>query len=495
MTTTLSPTETQRLGQLDATHQAQLVREGEVSAEELVTAAIERIERLNPTLNAVITKIYDRALAQVRDGLPDGPFTGVPYLLKDLCVELAGVPLNEGSRYLRDVVSPTDQELARRLHQAGLSIVGKTNTPEFGLMPTAEPQLHGPTRNPWDLTRVAGGSSGGSAAAVASGMVPFAHANDVGGSIRFPASCCGLFGFKPTRGRNPLGPRYGDVFGGLAVEHAVTRSVRDSAALLDATSGPDAGDPYVAPVPDRPFATEVVRDPGRMRIGYSLRTPGGQPVHADCVAALTDAVELLEALGHEVFSYDLPGLTHTVGEAIGTVYRCAAGWVIRHWARRVGRLPEPGELEPLTEAYWQSSASITGGEYLLAVEDLQSFSRTVAAMPLDAWLTPTLATPPVPLGTIYSTPDDPFRAERVFGDFVPFPAVVANITGAPAMSVPLFWSAGGLPIGVHLMGRYGDDAALFRLAGQLERARPWAHRYGPLATRLLSTDVQLSTEE
>lgn len=485
MTTTLSATETARLGQLDATEQAQLVREGEVNAEELVTAAIERIERLNPTLNAVITKLYDRALDELRAGLPDGPFTGVPYLVKDLCLELAGVPMQEGSRYLRDFVSPTDQELARRLRRAGLSIVGKTNTPEFGLLPTAEPALHGATRNPWDLTRVAGGSSGGSAAAVASGMVPFAHANDVGGSIRFPASCCGLFGFKPTRGRNPLGPRYGDVFGGLAVEHAVTRSVRDSAALLDATSGPDVGDPYPAPVPERPFATEVKREPGRMRIGYSLRTPGGQPVHPDCEAALYDAVGLLEALGHDVVEYELPGLDHTVGEAIGTMYRCAAGWVIRHWARRLGRLPEPGELEPLTEAYWKSSASVTGGEYLLAVEDLQSFTRTVAAMSLDAWLTPTLATPPVPLGTIYSTPDEPWRAQQVAGDFVPFPAVVANITGAPAMSVPLHWSAAGLPIGVHLMGRYGDDAALFRLAGQLERARPWADRFPP----------RLSTEE
>ena len=458
----------------DATAQAELVASGEVKAEELVEAAIERIERLNPRLNAVVATIYDQARAAVAAGLPDGPFRGVPFLVKDLCAEVAGVPIGEGSRYLDGFVSDIDQELVARYRRAGVVLLGKTSTPEFGMLPTAESLRYGATANPWDPTLTAGGSSGGSAAAVAAGMVPFAHGNDAGGSIRFPASCCGLFGFKPTRGRNPLGPRYGDIFGGLVVEHALTRSVRDSAALLDATSGASLGDPYPAPPCERPFLDEVSRAPGRLRIGSSLRTPGGQPVHPDCVAALDDAVALLTDLGHEVVERDLPGLDETVGSAIGTVYHAGTAWVISHWTRRLGRPPTDDELEPLTRTYLSAGRGIDAGRYLLAVEDLQRFSRTVARFMtgIDMWLTPTLAQPPVPLGVIVS--------EAAMGSFTPFPAVVANITGAPAMSVPLFWSPSGLPIGVHLMGRYGDDAGLFRLAGQLERARDWNYRYPPI---------------
>ena len=459
----------------DATAQAELVASGEVKAEELVESAIERIERLNPRLNAVVATMYDQARAAVAAGLPTGPFRGVPFLVKDLCAEIAGVPIGEGSRYLDGFVSDTDQELVARYRRAGLVLLGKTSTPEFGMLPTAESRRHGATANPWDPTRTAGGSSGGSAAAVAAGMVPFAHGNDAGGSIRFPASCCGLFGFKPTRGRNPLGPRYGDIFGGLIAEHAVTRSVRDSAALLDATSGPDLGDPYPAPPPERPFAAEVGRRPGRLRIGYSLRTPGGQPVHPDCAAALDDAVALLADLGHDLVERDLPGLDETVGAAIGTMYSAGTAWVIRHWTRRLGRRPADDELEPLTRAYLEAGRGLDAGSYLLAVEDLQRFSRTVAHFMtgIDLWLTPTLAQPPVPLGLIMSDAD-------AAGDFTPFPAVVANITGAPAMSVPLYWSPSGLPIGVHFLARFGDDGGLFRLAGQLERARDWNHRYPPI---------------
>jgi amidase len=426
--------------------------------------------------------MFESARAAATNGLPDGPFRGVPFLVKDLGAEVAGVEIGEGSRFLRGFISDTDQELVARHRRAGLVLVGKTSTAEFGLLPTAESRRHGPTANPWDLTRTAGGSSGGSAAAVAAGLVPFAHGNDAGGSIRFPASCCGLFGFKPTRGRNPLGPRYGDLFGGLVVEHALTRSVRDSAALLDATQGPMPGDPYVAPPPQRPFAAEVGRDPGRLRIGYSLRTPGGQPVHPDCVGALHEAVALLTELGHDLVEADLPGLDERVGSAIGTVYRAATVWIVEHWTRRVGRTPGDDELEPMTRAYLEQGRGIGAGQYLLAVEDLQAFARTVAGFltGIDAWLTPTLAQPPLPLGELVSTEDDPQRAERAMGAFVPFPAVVANVTGGPAMSVPLHWSAAGLPIGVHLLGRYGEDAALFRLAGQLERARDWTRRTPPI---------------
>src|SRR5690242_20790913 len=294
------------LSLLDATAQAALVRASEVTAVELVEAAIERIEALNPVLNAVVTPIFDRALDAARAG-PTGPFAGVPFLLKDLACEMAGVRFTEGSRFLAGNVSTVDQELVVRLRKAGLMILGKTSTPEFGMAPACEPVLFGPVRNPWDTGRSTSGSSGGSAAAVASGMVPFAHGNDLGGSLRYPASACGLFALKPTRARNPLGPEYGDVAGGTAVEHALTRTVRDSAALLDATSGPALGDPYWAPPPARPFLDEVGADPGRLRIGYTTRTPEGDVGHPDCVAALEDAAQLCDQLGHELVECDLQG--------------------------------------------------------------------------------------------------------------------------------------------------------------------------------------------
>ncbi|KUJ64934.1 amidase [Streptomyces albus subsp. albus] len=475
---TLAPSEVERITALDATGQAELVRGGQLSAGELVTAAITRIERLNPRLNAVITPTFDRALDQVRAGLPDGPFTGVPYLLKDLATEQAGVRFTEGSAFLRDHVSRQDQELVRRLRAAGLVLLGKTNTPEFGMAPTCEPRLHGPTRNPWDPTRTTGGSSGGSAAAVAARMVPAAHANDAGGSIRFPASCCGLFGLKPTRARVPLGPLYGDAFGGWAAEHAVTRTVRDSAALLDAVSGPEPGDPYPAPPTTGPFRLEVGRDPGHLRIAYSLRTSGGHPVHPDCAAALHGAVRLCTDLGHDLVEQDLPGLTDEVGEAIGTVYGAAMAWIVGYWTRESAREPGPQELEPYTRAFWEHGRRVTGGDYLLAVTILQAFARTVALFltRYDAFLTPTLAQPPLPLGKMTSTEEDPWCTARNSAPFVAFPAVVANITGAPAMSVPLHWSPTGLPIGVHFLGHCGGESILFRLAGQLERAQPWSQR-------------------
>jgi amidase len=469
---------------LDAVGQAELVRRGEVSPVELVKWAIERIEQLNPTLNAVVTPMFDQALAEAAAG-PSGPFAGVPYLLKDLATEAAGVRFTEGSAFLSDYVSTYDSELVKRLRRAGLMIVGKTNTPEFGLVPTCEPVLFGATRNPWDTSRSTSGSSGGSAAAVASGMVAAAHGNDLGGSIRFPASACGLFGLKPTRARNPLGPEYGDVIGGWAVEHALTRSVRDSAALLDATSGPARGDPYPAPAPVRPFAAEVGVDPGRLRIAYTPRTPGGALGHPDCLAALDDAVRLCASLGHEVVEADLPGLDGEVGSAIGQVFNAAAAWIVRYWIRRIGREPRADEIEPLTRAYWQSGERVSGAQYLSAIEDLQRFSRRVADFltTFDVWLTPTMSTPPAPLGEIVSTDDEPMRAAERGGPTVAYPAVVANITGNPAMSVPLYWSESGAPIGVHFLGRFGDEATLLRLASQLEQTRPWSSRAPRVSAR------------
>jgi amidase len=466
---------------LDATGQAALVRRGEVTAAELAGWARERIERVNPALNAVVTTVVSAVDAP--PGAGSGPFAGVPFLLKDLVVELAGTPFSEGSRYVHGTVSHFDSALVTRLRRAGLAIVGRTNAPEFGMTPTCESLLHGPARNPWDPTRSTSGSSGGSAAAVAAGLVPMAHANDLGGSIRYPASACGVFGFKPTRGRVSLAPEYGEVVGGWAVEHAVTRSVRDSAALLDATAGTEPGDPYQAPAPAGRFVREVGRDPGRLRVGYSGRTADGTPGHPHCLAALDDAVRLCADLGHEVVAASLPEITPDVGAAIGTVYEATTAWIVAYWTRRLGRAPEPGELEPLTEAFWAAGRGHTAADYLLATQDLQGYARRVARFlsTVDVWLTPTLSTPPAPLGEIVSTPEEPWRALERGGATVAYAGVVANITGNPAMSVPLWWSPDGLPIGVHFLGRYGDEATLFRLAGQLESARPWTSRRPPVS--------------
>jgi amidase len=425
MTTNLTSADVDTVSRLDATGQAALVRTNQITAEELVTSAIERIERINPTLNAVITTAFEQALAAVSDGLPDGPFTGVPFLLKDLIVEAAGIRFCEGSAYLRDNVSTRDSELVRRYRRAGLVILGKTNTPEFGMAPTAEPRLFGATANPWDTSRTTGGSSGGSAAAVSSGMVPMA--------------------------------------------------VRDSAALLDATSGPDLGDPYPAPTSLGPFRDEVGLAPGRLRIAYTTAAAEGRAVDPACVAAVEDAVQLCTELGHDVIERDLTELTPEVGSAIGTGYGAAITWIVDYWARSLGREPGPDDLEPLTRAYYEHGRSVSGGAYLMAVTTLQAFSRRIAHAfdDFDVWLSPTLAEPPPRLGELVSTDADPLRGEKRGADFVAIALVVANITGAPAMSVPLYWSPSGLPIGVHFMAPYGDEATLFRLAGQLEEARPW----------------------
>jgi amidase len=466
------------LEMLDATAQADLIRRGEFSAAESVDWAIERIERLNPTLNAVVTPLYDRARRQVRDQPPSGPFAGVPYLLKDLIVEIEGTRFTEGSIFLRDNVSRYTSELVRRLERAGLVIVGKANTSEFGMAPACEPALFGPTRNPWSLDHSTSGSSGGPAAAVASGLVPMAHGNDIGGSLRYPASACGLFGLKPTRARNPLGPEYGDALSGWGVEHALTRSVRDSAALLDATSGPALGDPYPAPPPSRPFLDEVGVDPGRLRIAYTDKTASGERGHPDCLAALDDAVALCTSLGHELIEEVLPGLDDRVGQAIGSVFNAATSWILGYWIRRLGREPERDELDPLTWEYAEFGAQVSARDYLLAVEELQRFSRGVARFltSYDAYLTPTMSEPPALIGEIRSTPDEPLRALERGGRTIGYSGVIANITGNPAMSLPLYWNGDGLPIGVHVLGRFGDEATLFRLAGQLEQTRPWSDR-------------------
>jgi amidase len=470
------------LASLDATAQAELVRKKEVSPLELVDAAIERIEKLNPALNAVVTPMYDLACEAAQGGLPEGPFTGVPFLLKDLLAAYAGVRMTAGSRFLSEFVPDHDSELVARYKRAGLVVVGKTNAPEYGIVPTTESQLLGAARNPWDTARTTGGSSGGSAAAVASGMVPMAHANDGGGSIRIPASCCGVFGLKPTRARNPLGPDFGDMFSGLIAEHAVTRSVRDSAALLDATSGPDIGDPYCAPPPARPFIEEVGADPGKLRIAFTTATPTGVPLHADCVNAVNDAAKLCADLGHEVEEAFPAFEGDRTTQSFMAIWSAGATWTIDGVAYVTKQKPAAEQFEPLTWALYQMGKQVAAPDYLMALQYMQGLSRQIAHFMTryDVVLTPTLGEPPVPLGTFDSPADNPLAGMARAATFVPF-TPLCNMTGQPAMSVPLYWNDEGLPVGTHFIGRFGDEATLFRLAAQFESARPWSARRPPIS--------------
>jgi len=470
------------LSSLDATALANLVRSRSISPLELVEATIAQIEQINPSLNAIVTPMYGQARAAAAQPV-SGPFGGVPFLLKDLFASYAGVRLTGGSRFLKDFVAPFDTELVSRFRRAGLIVVAKTNTPEFGLLPTTEPELFGPTRNPWDLTRTPGGSSGGSAAAVAAGIVPMAHANDGGGSIRIPASCCGVFGFKPTRARVPLSPNCGDVMSGLVIEHAITRSVRDSARLLDAIAGPDIGDPYFAPPLRRPLAEEVGAGPGRLRIAFTAAAPTGVPVHHDCVAAVRDAAALCAELGHEV-TEAAPTLDgEMLVRSFTAVWAAGTAWTIDSIAHMTRLKPTPEQFERFTWNLAELGRRVTSSEYLLAVQALQLVGREIARFQqtYDVWLTPTLAEPPVPLGTMSTAVDDPMPTLMRAEAFVPF-TPLCNASGQPAMSVPLFWNEAGVPIGTHFVGRFGDEATLFRLAAQLEAARPWANRRPPLGS-------------
>jgi amidase len=470
------------LASCDAMALADLVRRKEVKPIELVEAAVERIERLNPTLNAVVTPMYEQARAAVTGKLPDGPFIGVPFLIKDLGAVYAGVPMTMGSSVMRNFVPDHDNELVIRLKRSGLIILGKTNTPEFGILPTTEPRLFGPSHNPWDVNRTTGGSSGGSAAAVAARLVPMAHANDGGGSIRIPASCCGLFGLKPTRARNPIGPDFGDIFSGLVADHAVTRSVRDSAALLDASSGPDVGDPYWAPTPVRPFLQEVGADPGKLRIAFTATAAMGLKVHRDCVSAVREAAELCARLGHEVVEATPAVNGELVTRSFMVLWSSGCAWIIDGIGLATGRTLTQEQFEPLTWALYEMGRQQSASTYLLSLTFLQRVARDIARFFLnyDIWLTPTLSEPPVPLGTFDSPPEDPLKGLRRAEAFVPF-TPICNATGQPAMSVPLYWNAEGLPVGVHFIGRFGDEATLFRLAAQLEAARPWAGRCPPVS--------------
>jgi amidase len=470
----------------DALGLADLVRRRRVSPTELLDAAIARVEARNGTVNAVVLRLYDHARRAIADGLPDGPFTGVPFLLKDLTASLAGVPMTRGSRFFADTPPPAaDSEHVRRLKRAGLVIFGRTNTCELGLSLTCEPVLHGPTRNPWDPSRISGGSSGGAAAAVGARMLPIAHASDGFGSIRAPAACCGLVGLKPTRGRNTMAPYAGEGLGGLSTEHAVTLTVRDCAALLDATAGAGPGDPYAAPPPERPFLAEVGAPAGALRIAVTSGTPNGARVDPESLALLDETAALCADLGHRVERVD-PEIDGAA--VVPTFLTLAAANTVVNLASHptAGRPPRDGEVERVTLGTARLGERVTAADYVRATQTAHRLGRQMAAFHAshDVLLTPGLATLPVPLGWIDMMMDDVDEYWRRVFAFSPF-TVWFNITGQPAMMLPLGHSASGLPVAVQIVARYGDEATLFRLAAQLEAAKPWFDRKPPVTTMVV----------
>lgn len=462
---------------LDGLALAELVKQGEVSAAELAEEAIARIEKHNPQLNAVVTKLYEvgRSAAQAP---VDGLFKGVPFLLKDILGDLEGVETRQGSRFISGVPAQQDSTLTKRFKASGVSILGKTNVPEFGLLPTTESALYGPARNPWNPEHSTGGSSGGSGAAVAAGIVPMAHANDGGGSIRIPAACCGLVGMKPTRARNPLGPVIGDIMGGLISEHVVTRSVRDSAAMLDCTAGPEGGDPYAAPRQAESYLSEVSKDPGTLRIAYSTKKLDGTALDAECVTAVEKTAALLRNLGHEVEEAAPEIPMETMAGAFTTVWAAGLAAGIDAFAMGRGRTPSDNELEGLTWGLYELGKAVTASQYQHALGAFQMLGRETARFheTYDAWMTTTLGAPPLKLGMIDTSIRDPLEGFAPIAEYVPFTAI-ENATGQPAISLPLHWSVDGLPVGVMFAGRFGEEDLLYRLAGQLEQAQPWADKH------------------
>ncbi|MFW5921173.1 MAG: amidase [Polyangiales bacterium] len=486
----------------DALGLAELVRKGEVTPAELVDEAARRIDRVNGQLNAVVHRMDVRAREQAGGELPDGPLRGVPILMKDLLQMIAGEPTSDGCRFLQGHTVDYDTELVARYRRAGLVFVAKTNTPEHGLVPVTEPELFGPAHNPWDLERTTGGSSGGSAAAVAAGIVPAAHGGDGGGSIRIPASCCGLFGLKPTRGRNPLGPDNSELWNGFVQEHVITRSVRDSAALLDATHGPEPTSPYWAPPPGRPFLEETRREPGRMRIAFHTEPPMPSTVDADCAAAVHDAAELCEELGHDVEEVQPGHDPSALGRAFFTIVAANTAADLVDDGRKMARTPTRDQYETATWLTAMIGRRMSAADLAEAQRTLEAEARRLVRVfgDYDAVLTPTLGKPPVKIGELQPKGLEAKAQElvaaarlsiafelpgvleltvnRVF-DFDAFPPV-ANFTGQPSMNVPLYWNGDGLPLGVMFTARFGDEAALFRLAAQLEQARPWKDRRPPV---------------
>jgi len=474
---------------------AELVRKKDVSPEELCETAIEKIELLNPKLNAVVTPMYDLGKQSIKDKLPEGPFTGVPFLLKDLIGAYAGVPLTNGSKAYKNYVPTEDSELVKRYKKAGLVILGKTNCPEFGLMGYTEPELHGPTRNPWNTNHTPGGSSGGSASAVASGMVPVASAGDGGGSIRIPAACCGLFGIKPTRGRIPTGPNYGEIWQGAVAEHIVSRSVRDSAAMLDANQGADVGAPYIIPEPELPYLQEMEKDPGSLTIAFNTVSPVGTEVDPACIRAVEETAKMLEKMGHKV-EEARPNLD---GKSLANSYMAlyfgeiAADLV--ELESILGRKVRSSDVETVTWTMGMLGRTFTAGDFVGEMRKWGMASREMGRFhqKYDLYMTPTLAYPPAKIGELKPKFAEIAMMKTInalkLGKLLKISGLVdqmavdsltktpftqlANFTGQPAMSVPLHWTDDGLPCGIQFIGRFADEATLFRLAGQLEKEKPW----------------------
>jgi len=459
---------------------AGLVARGEVSAGELVEAAIERIERHNGALNAVVHKAYDEARAAA-GGCPAGPFRGVPMLIKDLGVKVAGWPNTHGSRFAKGVVDAEDSGLVRRYRESGAVLLGKTNTPEYGITGTTESALLGPCRNPWNTDHIAGGSSGGSASAVAAGIVPIAHASDGLGSIRIPAACCGLVGLKVTRDRNPNLPDGYDYAYGLVVDHVVTRTVRDCAAMLDVTGHPEPASPYPAPAKARPYLEEIQLSPGRLKIAWSAETPNGRPIDPEVEGKLRETAGILKTLGHEVVEQGLGIDYRALYAAMGPVSGANFAAGMKRLIERVGREPEGDELEPLTWASLKSGRKVTGEQVMWGLQQLRLITRQTLQLfeTFDVYLTPVMGTAPPPIGYIDPVALAPREVNRRQGQVFPFTPPF-NASGQPSMSLPVAMSASGLPIGMMFTARYADEATLFRLAAQLEKEAPWKDRRPPV---------------
>ena len=460
---------------LDATDLAGLVARGELSALEVLEEAIGRAERVNPRLNALVYPWYDHARERIRDGLPRGPFHGIPFLLKDLYQDYEGQKQSNGCRALAGTVAGQDGEMVSRYKAAGLSIFGRTASPEFGLSTTTESALHGVTRNPWNPELTSGGSSGGASSMVAAGVLPIANASDGGGSIRVPASCTGLFGLKPTRGRNPMGPLVGEGWSGLATVHAVSRSVRDSALLLDCTAGPDVGAPYWAEPPGRPFVEELGRDVAGMKAAVVREAWFGVETHPDCLEAVDAAAELCRGLGLEVEDADLP-IPRALLDADMQIIYSNARETVELVEQGLGRPATEEDVEKNNLAMARRDRS-TGADYVRALNGIHALGRLVARffVDFDLLITPTMPVPPMPLGLLSPSREDAGAQWRDVMRTIAFTSVF-NASGNPAASVPLHWNGDGLPIGVQFVAPYGDEAALFRIASALEQASPWSHR-------------------
>lgn len=464
----------------DALGLADLVRRKEVSPLELLDAAMTRAEAAQKRVNCFSALFPEMARAQIAAGLPEGPFRGVPFALKDLGAAIKGAPLTQGSRAYKDYVADYDATLTTRYKKAGLAIFGQTTTPEFGGTTTTESILFGDTLNPWNTTRIAGGSSGGAAAAVASGVIPIAHASDGGGSIRVPSACCGLFGLKPSRGRMPMGPYRTEGWGGFSINHAISRSVRDSAAMLDATHGIETGSRYDAPQPERPYLDEVGRDPGKLRVALWRKSANGTMPDADAEAGLKRTVDLLLSLGHEVEEaapdIDGPALAATLPAMVGA--HMTAG--LDMYAEQRGRPLGEDELEAVTWAMMQNARHTSGIAMARNEVTIQLAAIAYAEFMkrYDVTLSPTIMRKPDPLGVLSLSPKDMSEFGRAIATF-PAHCAFYNQTGAPAMSVPLHWTDDGLPLGMMFGAAYGNESLLYRLAGQLEQARPWADKRPP----------------